>query len=158
MKNIENGYTRSSSTRRLRPRKIPITGYSRGGKGNSLLLSRYSPSSRRSLRSIDRSLRLFFESNHSRNNRKRRIGQDRVGKRTLPPTIPLHPSRQLLVVPSARPFSSTEYRFVGHYRELPMENVIDSACPKRHTEILWKSLGEGGYRLDREGVVTRSFT
>lgn len=86
MKNIENGYTRSSSTRRLRPRKIPITGYSRGGKGNSLLLSRYSPSSRRSLRSIDRSLRLFFESNHSRNNRKRRIGQDRVGKRTLPLT------------------------------------------------------------------------
>lgn len=42
-----------------------------------------------------------------------------------------------LVVPSSQPRSPLpEYRFVGHYRELPMENVIDSEreretlCPR----------------------------
>lgn len=83
-------YTR----RRLRPRKIPITGYSRGGKGNSLLFSALL-AFLRPFFTIDRSPRLFFESNHSRNNRKRRIGQDRVA--FLPP--PLHPSLEAAACP-----------------------------------------------------------
>lgn len=131
---------------RPRPRKIPITGYSREekriGREKRILFSyRVTLSFFTTDRSIHRSrgeLRFCFSKPRIESSRVESLVKqstsktwDRIGLERAHPFSAhhVHPSRQLLVVPSAQSFPSLplpEYRFVGHYRELPMENVIDS--------------------------------
>lgn len=131
---------------RPRPRKILITGYSREekriGREKRILFSyRVTLSFFTTDRSIHRSrdeLRFCFSKPRIESSRVESLVKqstsktwDRIGLERAHPFSAhhVHPSRQLLVVPSAQPFPSLplpEYRFVGHYRELPMENVIDS--------------------------------
>lgn len=90
---------------------------------------------------------------------------DRIGLESAPflcpPRAPLRGS--CLSSPTLQP-PLPQYRFVGHYRELPMENVIDSVYPagRNDTQILWKSWGYPGSiekeRARGEACRTRRFT
>lgn len=90
---------------------------------------------------------------------------DRIGLESAPflcpPRAPLRGS--CLSCPTLQP-PLPQYRFVGHYRELPMENVIDSVYPagRNDTQILWKSWGYPGSiekeRARGEACRTRRFT